>query len=243
MNFMLSKIKKIIRENRKNQEIQLLLLKELEWAHIFHDSIRGKKWLEELPLNIGRWAGNYSFFYILHRIISDYKPKQILELGLGESTKFISSYLDNQLLESKHVIVEQSEEWIKEFKARFVLGDRSEVIFCPLAEREVKGYKINSYTDFANKITGKFDLYIVDGPFGSPRFSRYDIVSKIEELEVDDEFIVLFDDTNRQGERDTLFKVVRLLKAKNIEYFTTDYVGNKTITIIATKKYKFAISL
>ena len=48
--------------------MNFLHTKEIEWAHIYHDSIRGKKPIEELGLNIGRWAGNYSFFYVLNRI-------------------------------------------------------------------------------------------------------------------------------------------------------------------------------
>jgi hypothetical protein len=242
MKLMLSKVKKIIRENRKNQDMQLSLLKELEWAHIYHDSIRGKTWLEELPLNIGRWAGSYSFFYVLNRVLSDYKPKSILDLGLGESSKFISSYLENDLIDSRHIIAEQSKEWIEEFKVRFALTNRSTVVFCPLAESVVKGHKINSYGNFNERIKGKFDLYIIDGPFGSPRYSRYDIISKIEEFDINDEFIILFDDTDRVGERDTFYDAVRILKDKKIEIFTSDYVGNKTVTVLATKKYRFAIS-
>ena len=53
---------------------------ELLWAEIYHDSIRGKGELENLSLNIGRWAGNYSFFYVLHRILDTWKPGRILDL-------------------------------------------------------------------------------------------------------------------------------------------------------------------
>ena len=65
---MISKIKNILRNVSKDpkddylfkKEIllqtkeNLLQTKELEWAHIYHDSIRGKEWLENLPLNVGR---------------------------------------------------------------------------------------------------------------------------------------------------------------------------------------------
>ncbi len=239
---MISKIKKIISENKDMQEMQLLQLKELEWAHIYHDSIRGKKWLEDLPINIGRWAGNYSFFYILNRILSDYKPKQILELGLGESSKLISSYLENDLLNSEHIIVEQSEEWVNEFQLKFALTKKSKVLLCPLIEREIEGGKSNFYDKFNETVKGKFDLYIVDGPFGSARYSRYDIVFKVKELELGDEFIILLDDTHRKGEKDTLTAILKILKDKNIDVFTNDYIGNKTNTVIATKNFKFATS-
>ena len=95
---MISKIKSLIRENRARQKKILSQTRELEWAHIFHDSIRGKECLQNLPLNIGRWAGNYSLFYLLNRILMDYKPKSILEFGLGESSKFISTYLEYRSL-------------------------------------------------------------------------------------------------------------------------------------------------
>lgn len=240
---MISKIKKIFRENREKQDEIILQSKELEWAHIYHDSIRGKKWLEELQLNVGRWAGNYSFFYVLNRILSEYKPKLILDLGLGESSKFVSSFLDNYLLDSRHTIVEQDEEWIISFQEKVLLSKRSTIVHCPLRETEIKGFISNSYDGFREKITEKFDLYIVDGPFGSNKYSRYDIVSIIEKFDFEDEFIILFDDTNRQGERDTLKDIIHILKNKKINIFTGYYEGNKANTVIVTQKYKFVASL
>jgi len=247
---MIKKIKSIINEFRANNKQICLRLselenqnRELEWSQIYHDSIRGKKWIEELHLNVGRWAGNYSFFYVLNRILSDYKPMSILDLGLGESSKFISAYLENYLFESNHTIVEQSEDWINMFLLNNSLSSRSNIIFCPLKEVEIKGHISNSYNGFDEKITKKFDLYIVDGPFGSLKYSRYDIISKIEEFNCGDEFIILFDDTHRQGEKDTIEDIIKILNNKKIEFFISNYVGNKTNSVISTKKYRFAISL
>ena len=87
--------------------------------------------LENLPLNIGRWAGNYSFFYALHRILKDGQPTSILELGLGESSKFISTYLDNHLLSSFHTIIEQDISWMNNFKNTFHLSPRSQIHYFP----------------------------------------------------------------------------------------------------------------
>ena len=49
------KFRKIFKDPFRNFEINNAILfqtKELEWAHIYHDSIRGKEWLEKLPLNV-----------------------------------------------------------------------------------------------------------------------------------------------------------------------------------------------
>lgn len=247
---MINKIKLLINEFRVNdRKIYSKLIdlenqgRELEWAHIYHDSIRGKKWLEELPLNVGRWAGNYSFFYVLNRILMDYKPKSILDLGLGESSKFISSYLDNYLLDTRHIIVEQNKEWINSFQDKVLLSKRSTIVHCPLKETEIKGFLSNSYDGFREKITEKFDLYIVDGPFGSDRFSRYDIISIVDKLELKDQFIIMLDDTNRKGEQDTLIDILYSLKTKNIKYYLGEYKGTKAVTLLVSENYRFAISM
>lgn len=247
---MINKIKSIVNEFRANNEQLCLKLsglenqnKEIEWAHIYHDSIRGKKWIEKLPLNIGRWAGNYSFFYVLNRILSDYKPKSILDLGLGESSKFISAYLENYLLESTHTIVEHNEDWIRSFLANNSLSTRSKIHHCPLKEIDIKGNISNSYEGFNGKIIGKFDLYIIDGPFGSERYSRYNILSLVEKMANNDEFIIIMDDTNRRGEQDTLHDIINCLDSLNIKYYQGDYQGNKALTLIASEKYKFTTSM
>ena len=240
---MLRKIKALIHENRLNQKNILLQSKELEWAHVYHDSIRGIDWLEKSPLNIGRWAGNYSFFYVLNRILSDYKPKKIVELGLGESSKFVSSYLENYLFDSSHTIIEQDENWKNSFATSYKLSSRSKIIHCLLQEKEIKGFVTKVYQDLEKKIDKKFDLYIVDGPHGSERYSRYDIVSLVANFEVEDQFIIIMDDTNRQGERDTVLEIKELLKTKSISYYQGDYIGNKCVTLIVSEKYKYSTSM
>ena len=226
----------------KGQQEVLNLMREIEWAHIFHDSIRGNKPIEELALNIGRWAGNYSFFYVLNRILSEYKPAKILDLGLGESSKLISVYLNHLLANSSHVIVEHDLAWIDSFNARFSLTDRSTLIHCPLKKIQINGFDSFSYDRFEERVNERFDLYIVDGPFGSDRFSRYNIMSLVSQFDVHDEFIIIMDDTNRQGEGDTLEAIKEALRKKGILFFSDNYVGNKTNSLIVTKKYKNATS-
>ena len=233
----------IINENRKLNSKIILQTKELEWANIYHDSVRGKKPIEELGLNVGRWAGNYSFFYVLNRILFDHKPNSILEFGLGESTKFISTFLRYYMPECEHVVIEQSTEWFDEFKNRFELTDKTSVIFCPLVLKNVKGFEVNSYLDFETKIASSFDFYVVDGPFGSPRFSRYDIVLLVEKFQLNNEFIILLDDTNRRGEVDTLNEIIKILSSKGINSHLGHYQGNKRVSIISSDKYKYLISL
>jgi hypothetical protein len=240
---MLNRIKSIVRENRLRQKQILAQSRELEWAEVFHDSIRGKPFLENLPLNVGRWAGNYSFFYLLNRILADYKPASILEMGLGESSKFISAYLTGYLPESRHIIIEHDETWTDSFRERFVLSERSEIRHFPLETAAIENHKSFVYKNFGEAIGEKFDLYVVDGPPGSDRFSRYDIVGEVRKFDPQDEFVIILDDYDRPGEKDTAEKLLEELRSKQIPHFVKTYSGRKNQFLIATSKYRRAATL
>lgn len=239
---MIKKIKRIIREQIKLQRLSFLQLKELEWANVYHDSIRGKTEIENLPLNIGRWAGSYAFFYILKRILTDYKPKNIIEFGLGESTKFISTFIDNYLPDSQLLTIEHDINWKTLFLNNFIVSERSKIQIFEITKKQIKGKDSNGYKDIEVKITDNYDLYIVDGPFGSPHFSRHDIVSLLINKTNNDEFIIIIDDYERTGEKETTQSILDLLKCKNINIFTKEYIGNKSVFVIATEKYKYVTS-
>lgn len=225
-------LKKKISANRK-------YLEEILWANIYHDSIRGKNCLENLPMNIGRWAGNYTFFYILHRLLTDFKPQSILELGLGESTKFISTFCSNYLPMTSHHVVEHDKQWITKFEDDFQLNAKTEIIHLELEQKENK----NTYQNFTETIIKVFDLYIIDGPFGSPSFSRNDLYYKFKKSPPTGEFIILFDDTDRSGERETMEATYNLLRSQGLEVQKVDYHGVKSVSVICTPKYKHAINL
>lgn len=240
---MIDRIKKYLRENKARQIEIIAQNEELIWSSIFHDSIRGKKGIEDLSLNIGRWAGNYSFFYVLNRILNDYEPKRIIEFGLGESSKFVSTYLENYLLQSEHLIIEQNADWKKAFESRFQLSARSSINVLPLVKKLHKDFEYNGYEDIENQVQTKFDLYIIDGPFGSKNFSRFDIFTLAKKLDKNDEFIILIDDFQRSGEKETTLELINMFKEKGIDIYMSSYNGIKSVKVIGTKKYMFVKSL
>jgi len=236
MNKLVRKLKKIKQEN-------LLQNKELEWAHVYHDSIRGKAWLEQLPLNVGRWAGSYALFYILNRILNDFRPASIIEMGLGESSKFISAYLKHELPGSSHLIIEQSPKWQDAFNARFKLSPGTEIKICEATVKDVKGHSSSCYLGLEAIAQQKFDLYLIDGPNGSPRYSRYDMVRIAEHLKPPDEFIIVVDDYERDAEKESASDLLAMLEQKNLKTYQGVYPGNATVLVIATEKYKYTTTL
>ncbi len=63
--------------------------KEILWAEIFRSVTDKSTWLKNRSFAPGRWALGYPALYILYRILNEMKPKSILELGLGQSTRMI----------------------------------------------------------------------------------------------------------------------------------------------------------
>lgn len=241
---MIKRIKNLISEIRESQKKSQNLLREIQWAHIYHDSIRGKAFLSELPLNIGRWAGNYAFFYLLNRILSEVKPQRILEFGLGESSKVISVYLDNYLYNSKHLVIEQDESWLKAIQDKFSFSERSKLEHCSIKTENIQGFESTIYKDLPTIITQpEFDLYVVDGPHGSARYSRFDLFDILMRTNIAHEFVVIFDDINRIGEKETFYHIVKQLQANGRNVMSRIYKSDKNIGIITTLKYKFTCSL
>ena len=222
---------------------QLDYSRELDWANIYRDSIKGISWLDKIPMNFGRWAGNYPFFYVLNRILSETRPRSILELGLGESSKFISAHLDNSLDETTHTIIEHDKSWSDTFKDRFSLCSRSVVKIHALTTKNVYGHDVNVYQNIPEYSQESYDLYIVDGPFGSPRYSRYDIVNLVENLSKNDDFIIMLDDVQKRGEQDTFESLLKIFQKKDIKVHSSIYRGTKQVAVIATDAYRFVTSL
>jgi len=217
--------------------------REAKWANVYHDSIRDKRWLDEVAIYPGRWAVNYSMLYLLVRILQLYKPGKIIEFGLGESSKIISKFIENELHNSKHLIIEESKEWIENFVSRFSLSQNSEIMYLELVRKKIRGFNVNCYKDIKEKIDEIFDLYIIDGPTALRHYSRYDICRLAEKFSSDDEFIIIMDDYNRRGEKNTVRDLLRILKKQDITFHTWEYDGSKSQFLIATNKYRYAITM
>lgn len=163
--------------------------------------------------------------------------------NLGESSKVISSYLDHYLPRATHDIIEQDAAWRDHFAKNFRLSSRSAVQVLPTTSNTVKGYETNGYEGIEQVVDKKYDLYLVDGPKGSPHYSRYDIVKLVQALNPGDQFIIIMDDVNRRGETETLQALKTGLEKKNITIQSGIYEGLKSVAILATSEYKFACSL
>ncbi len=241
-------MEKILRENRA-------IAMENMWANIFHDTIRGSRWLKDQPFSPGRAAIGYPTLYAMYRILDEFQPENILELGLGQSTKMIGRYV--QWKEEKgeqchHYVVEHDSDWIAFFrKSNDCLGNQSEIVQLELVKTEfddgVSGEKtyMNLYQNFAETFAGKkFDFIFIDGPFGSPLYSRMNIIDLLPEC-LENSFVLMLDDAERIGERNTLQMMENILKDSQIPYVGKNYyyAGLKSTAILTSKDLHFLCTM
>ncbi len=223
-------------------------LQELIWSEVYHDTIRGSKWLSpDLPFSPGRGAIGYQLMYVLYRVLNEVNPRSILEMGMGQSTKMIGSYVASAKGECRHYVVEHDDSWIEFFQNHFQLPDSTEVVKCGIEdasielEDENRSTNVTRYVDFREKLDGKkFDLIMIDGPYGyrSPDFSRVDILSILPDC-LNEQFIILMDDCDRKGERRTCEMILFMLQDAGIPCYTHTYWGEKDVTIIVSENLKF----
>ena len=221
------------------------LAEEGIWHHVFRESFRSGGWKNEVGLSMGRWAGGASFFYVLHRILEDVRPKKIVELGLGESTKLISAYGSNEDWLEQHVVIEHSENWITSFASRFETCPATRIQLCGLDGKtdnapSQPGLK---YAGLSDELWSQADLVVVDGPFGSLHNSRSNALDFVSQLESDSPFILLLDDSHRQGEKETLKSISTILKARKIKHHLKEYRGAKSCSIVCSGHYPWLASL
>lgn len=194
---------------------------ELYWAQIYNNTVSGSTWLKDNSFCLGRWAVGYPFLYALYRVLNEWKPKRILELGLGQTTKMIGQYAANNQ-EIEHIIIEQDKDWIEFFtKGVFSLPQNSNIIQHDYEFIPYKSQKdVRVFSDFANQINNKsFDLICIDAPIGSKVYSRIDILKLLPAC-LPNSFVLMMDDYNRIGEQNTIKDIKSCLDNNKINYST-----------------------
>lgn len=245
------------REGVKMNELERIILgnrslaMENMWANVFHDTIRGSRWLREQPFSPGRAAIGYPALYALYRVLDEFQPENILELGLGQSTRMIGEYVkwkEEKGEQCHHYVVEHDPDWIAFFKkSNNYLGDSSEIIQLDLLRTEFddelskEETYVNLYKGFTETFSGKkFDFIFIDGPFGSPLYSRMDIIDILPDC-LEDSFILMLDDAERTGELNTLQMIENIMHDSRIPYAVKNhyYAGLKSTAVLTSRNLHF----
>ncbi len=238
----LNNLDKKIENMKTNSHTTERLSSEVLWSAIFNNTISNSDWLKDKKFSPGRWAAGYPFLYALYRVLDEWRPQNILELGLGQTTKMISQYaLSNPA--ASDMVVEHDSEWISFYEKSNVIPQNVEV--CQLQITYNGTYKdddeVCAYEGLSTLLEGKkFDLICIDAPFGgkAKKYSRVDILNVLPDC-LAKSFVIFVDDSNRNGEQATINEMLTILDKSGIKYHTGEYKGQKFTYVITSEDLKF----
>lgn len=215
------------------------------WAHVFHDTIRGSQWLTNTTFSPGRWAVGYPYLYAMYRVLNEFQPKHILELGLGQSTRMIAQYAaTHQGVE--HIVVEHDPEWIDFFTQDFPIPDSTRIL---QLEREMVPYEearqVRVFRGMQEALEGRqFDFISVDAPLGGDmkKYARIDVLRMMPQC-LCERFVVMVDDAERPGEKRTISAMEQCLQEHGIAYQKGSYNGKKDTILLCARCVGFLSSM
>ena len=199
---------------------------EVIFQNIFDNQCR-KASIQNDFYPVGAAAG-YSLMYLLIRTLSECDIAEVVELGSGQSTLLIDRV---KRPGTRHVCYENDSTWHGIVAPRLQTCDYR---LRELTEQSIAGRECRWYRDVE---PGDFDLLLVDGPGGEDRFSRFGAVKLIKSNRKE-HFVIIFDDSARPGEKDTIEFVVALLRNKGHDIKVNSLSGRTEQTVITTGKYR-----
>jgi hypothetical protein len=211
---------------------------ELLFAHLFADSRRDCRWLKDKSFSPFQGAANYSFLYKLFRIYDIIKPQSILEFGLGQTSKLTCQYLKYSNRRARAIIVDDNQQWLEVYRRQLPVSKNLKLVKLETQSFRHAGRETanSRYANLAKKIKKqKFDLIIIDGPIGYGKFyPRTNILDLVPHLAK--QFIVVFDDAEREGEQRTMKLFAKKLEAASIPYQTFNLPSVKMQTYFCDRK-------
>lgn len=207
----------------------------------FTNTIIDSEWLKYKGVSPGGMAADYGLLYTLYRVLDGIKPQNILEFGLGQSSKLIHQYASYYNINA--VTYEHDDKWIRFFDEGKNGDYHVNIKKMDLEAVVYKGYETISYKNYEKELGGaKFDLILVDGPFGSEHFSRSQII-RIAGMNLSKSFCIILDDIHRKGELETFKEIMNVLNHNNISFCSRMYYSSKVHGLICSKDLVFLTSL
>lgn len=209
-------------------------------ATTFCNAIKDSSWLKKKDFYPGAWAVEYTFLLALYRILNARTFSNILEFGLGQTSKMIYQY--SSFYRSNALTIENNIQW-RDYFFTELRGDISPIVeIHPLCEDTYQGKTTTSYMGLETLKKNKYDLIIVDGPQGSKYYSRSQIID-FTKYSISETFCIMIDDLDRVGEQETLQEVISVLRDQNINFECKIYKGFHDFAVVCSSDLHFLCSL
>jgi hypothetical protein len=193
----------VYRLNRWRWATGTLPASELFYLQLFDGAV-ARSGIAVPPLYPVGSAANAGLLYAVFRLAEDFPGLTWLELGAGQSTLLIDALVKAGRIGSA-LTLEHDAGWANRIGARV----SHEVRAAPLRRAEVQGAAVEAYDFIPER---RYDVVLVDGPIGAPTRSRWGALQLLETA-LADEFVVIFDDAERPGERETVARFLDMRPA------------------------------
>jgi hypothetical protein len=175
-------------------------------------------------------AANYSLLYLILRLGTEFRPTSVLDIGAGQST-LLWAMLQRRGFVGDVLTLENDADW----GARIGAQVTHEVMVSPLRPTLVGRRTVMTYDWAAAKAGRRFDVIVCDGPRGTPRHSRSGVLTMLDDLPQD--FALVLDDTEREGEQDTVALIHDRLQANKVDYAVGVLRAAKTQAVFAAGRF------
>ncbi len=216
-------------ENNLNEQ-------ELLYANYFHDSINGSNWLIEKSFCPTKGAANYSFLFLLYNALEYSNPNNILEFGLGQTSKITTQYINNKNQQGKLTIVESDLEWIEFFKKNLSITENI-TIEQTNTERTTDN-SLKYQNNYISDLNQKYDFIIIDGPLGVNQSTPRSNILELIPQNINENFVIILDDYERKGEKNTANLIFQKLRENKINFTYSEQFGMKKQLLITSINFK-----
>jgi len=203
-----------------------------------------------MKTNLHLYPETFLWFNHQEGILYNCKSKNMIKFDCNDLIyKYCERLDDPKNLYSVEINGEEYEDgelrsWLDFFENE-MSGAASFVTILPISQIPIEyGLHVNHYENLNENIEKQiYDFIIIDGPLGTPWHSRDQILEIVQNNLLAENFIIIMDDYDRRGEKQTIYKLYDLLCMNNIPYITGIYSGEKDSIVICSPIYKFVTSL
>jgi len=212
------------------------LYRDILAIDLYHTMRSSNSWLR-IPVFPAGGAVDYKLLYILARLLVEYSFGSVIEFGAGESTKVLSAFANYS---NSNVFTIEHDEFWAERVGRGVSAFSHRICHCPLKSFQHSQFGTFNWYNLSEALIPKelkFELFLVDGPIGTARFSRIGIIEHFSEMCASD-WVVIWDDLQRLGDLEAFAAFIKSLKQKNTDFGHVIINGQKVVGVIYSMKFR-----
>ena len=161
-------------------------------------------------------------------------------MGLGQTTKLTSQYAKCKNTNAILDVIEHDRKWIEVYSEKLDKSQNFNIYQLDLTPFEYNNTHNEKYENLESIVLTKtYDLIIIDGPYGFDRlYPRTNVLDLIPN-NLSSDFVIILDDSERDGETNTANLIFEKLDANGIKYYTSYKTALKTQLIITSEKFSF----